>query len=68
MVRSARQGPQHGRCARRAWVETGDRHVVEGAWSGDYDAGAFTTAHVFSGTGWRTRSEGLVLATPTDTL
>ncbi len=51
-----------------AWVEVGDRHVVEGAWSGDYDAGDFTTAHVFSGTGLRTTSEGLVLATPTDTL
>jgi hypothetical protein len=50
------------------WVEAGDTHFVEGAWSGPFREMAFAVASTFAGSGGVLTPSGLLLATPTHTL
>jgi hypothetical protein len=49
------------------WVETRGRFFCDGAWSGDYAAGAFETA-MLAGTAGKATPQALLLAAPNNTL
>jgi hypothetical protein len=55
-------------CIHGSWVECGEHHFVEGAWSGNYDDALFADAMTFTGSGGIITDQGLVLATSTNTL
>ena len=59
---SARAEVLHG-----PWVETRGRFFCEGAWSGDFAAGGFERS-MLAGTAGKATPQGLLLATPNNTL
>jgi hypothetical protein len=50
------------------WVETGPDFFFEGAWNSEFSRGGFTEADVCTGSGARSVADGILFASPTDTL